>query len=151
MVLNVNGVVDFGVIAPLHVLGNGSAFLLFLELLKRGELSGGIFALSALAVKIIELEMRSGEVGIEPRGRFELLAGEVVVTGLLIKDAQVVVRDRLVGDQFGHLHKFGDGLIELALFAIDDAEVEPGVWETGVLFLNREKLVYAFLGFAGAQ
>src|ERR1035438_8870857 len=79
------------------------------------QFAGGVGGAACLAIEVIELEMRRGEIGVEARGGFKFAHGVVALFGELMQDAQVVMRHWLVGHQLEQTFELGDGRRVLAL------------------------------------
>ncbi len=54
------GIVDFGVIAPVDVFGDGCAFGFGFQILENRELLRGVVGAGGLAIDVVELEVRGG-------------------------------------------------------------------------------------------
>src|SRR5580700_11028176 len=103
----VGRVVDFGVVAPVDVFGDGGAFGLGFQVLEDCELLCGVVGTGRLAVDVIELEVGGGQVGIQRRCFFEFLDGFGVAARGAVESADLIVGNRLVGVEFGQLLELG--------------------------------------------
>ena len=92
----IDAVIDFGIFAGFHVLRDGGAHLAFLDLLESGKLLGGIGGTVGLAVGIVELEMRGGQIRVKPGGDFKFCYGIGGLAIQLEKSCQVVMRLNVV-------------------------------------------------------
>ena len=105
-----------------------------------------VFGAAGLAIGVVELEMRTGQVGVELRGDFEFLERGLELSVQLVEHRQVVVGHGLVGHQLRHPLELRDGLIVLGVLLVDDPQVEPGMGNLRVLFLRLLELGDAFFG-----
>ena len=103
-------VVDFGVVAPFDIFGDGGAFGLLLETLELGERLGGFGGLAGLAIEIVKLKAGRGQEGIEGGGFFELGAGIGGAILQAVERAELVMRNGFVGDERDEALKLPDGL-----------------------------------------
>lgn len=95
--------------------------------------------------------MGSGEIGIEFRGEFEFRVGVFDAAFGFVEHAEVVMRDRLIGDELRHALELLDGFERLAHALVLDAEVEPCVRDGGVFLLDFLEDVDAVGNLAGAE
>jgi len=144
-------IVDLGIIAPVDIFGDGGAFLLLLELLKGLKFASGVGGAAERAIEVEELEVGSGEEGVESDGFFKLRGGFGVVALLLEEGSELIVRDGFFGREFEHAFELRDGEFSFAAFAVPDAEVEPGVGEFGVALLDGFEEGDGLIGFAGVE
>src|SRR5439155_19153552 len=100
-------------------------FLLLLEVLKSTQLRGGVLPPLQLPVESIELEMRGCQQGIQGARSFELLDGGRLVAAGFENGTDLVMRYRLIGDQFSHALELCQGGFQVALFFERDPEIEP--------------------------
>ena len=78
-----------------------------------------------------------------------LLEGQVLFAELRIHQAQVVMRHRLVGDEFCHLLELLHRILVAALLLEGDAEIEPGVRNRRILLLGFLEFDDSGLDFVG--
>ena len=127
--LGVDRVVDLGIRAPFHVLGNRRVLSALLNRLEQLQLASRVIGPPSLPVSVVKLEVRPGEIWVELLRLLELLQREIGLAIQLIKDPQVVMRLRLVWHEQPHA---------LELCGSHGLQVDP--MEVSY-FLSREKLV----------
>jgi len=112
---------------------------------------GGFGLFATLAIQVVELEVRGGELGIQLSGALEL--GASVVRAVLepIQRAELIVDDGLVGGERQEMLELLDGVGGVAGALVPDPEIEPGVGEFGIAALDLFQFGGAFIGLAGAQ
>ena len=98
-----------------------------------------------------ELEMGRGHARVEIARGFELRDGRRAVALQLIDHAQLVVRHRLIGDQFYHFLELSERLVGLILFLVYEAQVEPGMGQFRVALLDPLQLGCSSLDIAQPQ
>src|SRR5579875_2198541 len=95
--------------------------------------------------------MRAGKVRIE-FFRFEKFGQRtLLVTGGLVDGREVVMRNRIRRNQTDHLFEFSDRLVEVARVFVDNAQIEPGMRNGGVLLLCFEQLRTPLLCLTSAK
>jgi len=137
---SVDRIVDFGEEAPLHVLGDSRALLLFLDVLKKTKLGRGLVRAIQLAVEPIKLKVRRGEPRVQIACRFELFHGGCLVALRLQDGAYLVMRHRFVGHQLHHALELRERSLQVTLFLERDSQVEPRVRQLGVGLLGLLQL-----------